>query len=283
MNKKWIIIIISIAVLVIAAIAAAILIRGNPFAGPPTPPEPTAPTAPATPDSAPPPPPPSIASTTAPTSAQTPKKPAKDEVLDYFKAFGDYPAHFVSHGVEPGDEMSSEFYYHATIEISKDGKITGTYFNNLDSTDDMILEYQCKWTAKIRKNELHHTTKGEYFFYVEDVKYEKKPGTTEEVDGKTVMYVYAFGLNEKADNKIELYTPDTKIESFDAEGLELDLRQFLMMMRKNGEGKTLDCYLIRGDEESCYVSISDDEAKMAEQEQSGDGHQPPQPPEQPQR
>ena len=178
-----------------------------------------------------------------------------------------------------GEDTSNEYYYHATIEISADGKIEGTFFSNLDSTEDQVIEYRCSWNAKIKRTRIYRRADGSYFFYLKDIKYDKQPDTTEEADGKTIKYVYAFGLSEKADNKIVLYPPETSIDSLKTADSEFDMRQFLTMMRKDGEAEKLDCFLLKGKDDSCYISITDEEAKMAEQEQ---GEQP-EHPEEPQR
>lgn len=210
----------------------------------------------------------------------TDKKESKDKKLDFFKTFKDYPKHFVTHGVKPGEEMSSEFYFDATLEISGDGKITGTYFSNLDSTDDMTIENTCKWTGKIRDNKVYRDADGNYYFYLKGVKYDNKPGTTKETDGKLVKYVYGYGLSEKADNKIRLYAPGTPIGKIPPGDTETDIGQFLELMRKPAKNDSLDCFFIIGKNNSCYVSITDEEYEMAAKGDSG-GEEPA-PPEQPQ-
>lgn len=248
---------------------------------PPEPPEPpeqderVAPTQPAPPS------PPTVFEAT--TSTDSNKKPDSDkpEELDFFKAFSNYPKHFVSHGVRPGDEMSSEFFYHVTIEISDDGVIKSTYFNNMESNDDTIIEETSSWTGNIRDKKIYLDTDGSYYFYLKNVKYDHKPDTSEKKDDKTIKYVYGYGLNAKADNKIRLYAPGTSLDDIELENIDIDLPEFLMNMRKNGEGDALDCFLLIGKGNRLAVSISDEEAEMALKEQNGDEGGQPQPPEPP--
>lgn len=251
---------------------------------PPEPPEPPENVEPSQP---PPPPPPAAVVSTSTPEIKIDKKTAengKPEELDFFKAFSQYPKHFVSHGVRPGDEMSSEFFYHVTMEISDKGVIKGTYFNNMESHGDTIIEETSSWTGNIRDNKIFLDPDGSYFFYLKNVKYDQKPNTSEEKDDKTVKYVYGYGLNAKADNMIRLYAPGTSLDDIELEKSNVDLPEYLTNMRKNGEGEALDCFLLIGTDNRLAVSISDEEAEMAAQEQSGDGGdqpQPPEPPEQP--
>ena len=80
----------------------------------------------------------------------------------------------------------------------------------------------------------------QYYFYVDGVRYEQEPNTSEQVDGKTVKYVCGFGRSET----------------------QMDIRQFLSMMLKDGESDTLGCYMLRGRTDDCYVSITAEEAEM---------------------
>ena len=48
-------------------------------------------------------------------------------------------------------------------------------------------------------------------------------------------------------------------------------------MFKNGEADALDCYLLRGKDHHCYVSITDEEAMMDPPEQPEQPQQPEQP------
>lgn len=281
MNKKLLIIILC-AVLIVAITAVILLMQGKPADTPAdedatdataaTVAETIASTQPAT-----------AAQTAAATEDNTESDTQADEELDFFETFVDYPAHFVAHGVNPGEEMSSEFYFHATMEIASDGKITGTYFNNLDSADGSTVEKVSNWTAAIRGNKVYLGDDG-WYFYLDNVKYEKKPGTSEEKDGKTINYVYAYGSNEKADNKIQLFDPETPIDSFPSEEGGPDMRQFLSTMRKDGEGEMLGCFMIVGENDSRYVSITDEEAQMAAQgDERGEEPAPPEQPQQPEQ
>lgn len=226
---------------------------------------------------------------TAQTDAST-EKESKAEELDFFKTFSDFPKMFVSHGVRPGEQMTSEFYYDAELEISENGKIKGTYFSNLDSTDDMTIESRSSWSAEISGKKVYRDANGNYYFCLKNVKYDKKPGSTEESDGKIINYVYGYGLNKNADNKIKLYAPDTAIKNIPTKDPKTDIRNFLSLMRKSDKNGKLDCFLIIGKDDSCYVSLTDEEIEMAksgddtgENEpspppgQPGDMQQPPQP------
>ncbi len=209
------------------------------------------------------------------------EKEKKAEELDFFKTFSDFPKMFVSHGVRPGDEMSSEYNFHATLEISEDGKIKGTYFSNLDSTDDMTIESRSSWSADISGKKVYRDANGNYYFCLKNVKYDKKPGSAEESDGKIVNYVYGYGLNKKADNKIKLYALDTAIKKIPTKDPKTDIRNFLSLMRKSDNNGKLNCYLIIGKDDSCYVSLTDEEIEMAKSGDDTGGDEPAPPPGQP--
>ncbi|MBQ6381348.1 MAG: hypothetical protein IJJ41_07110 [Clostridia bacterium] len=273
MNKKKKVIIICVIVgIVVAAVIVLFVIRRPPKAPSP---DSTAPTAVTSTD-------PSAKTGTTVTQKTAPSK-GKDTALDFFKTFTEYPAHFVAHGVKPGDEMSSEYYYHATLEIAANGTLKGTYFNNLDSAAGKAVEQKSSWSGKIRGNKVYRTQEGGYYIYLEKVVYEKKPSSSEQKGGKTIEYVCGFGLNQKADNKILLYPPETAIDSITPENSEINMRDFLQMMRKDAQGDTLGCYLLCGENNSFYVSISDEEAQRGEQAEGDSQKQPPQKPQPPQR
>lgn len=192
-----------------------------------------------------------------------------DEEMDIFETFPDLPTHFVTHGGRPGEEGASEYYLHATLEIGSDGSLKGEFFANLESTETETIEHVSNWTGKIRDNKVYKDSSGNYYFFVFDIKYENEPITSETIDGKTVNYVYGYGLDPEAGNRVELFAPGTAIDSLKDENSQQDIRQFLTMMQKDGEADTLDCYMLRGRVDNCYVSITDEQANMAPPEQSG--------------
>lgn len=102
----------------------------------------------------------------------------------------------------------------------------------------------------------------QYYFYVDGVRYEQEPNTSEQVDGKTVKYVCGFGLDPEDNNKLFLFTPNAKTDSVKSSETQMDIRQFLSMMLKDGESDTLGCYMLRGRTDDCYVSITAEEAEM---------------------
>lgn len=279
MNRKNMLIVFFVILFVFSAAVVMFASRRPPE--PPTPSDPderVAPTQPA------PPPPPTTFAATIPSESKDNKQKTnsdKPEELDFYQAFSDYPRHFVSHGVRPGDEMSSAFFFHVTMEISDNGVIKGTYFNNTGSDDDTIIEETSNWTAGVRDKKIYLDTDGSYYFYLKDVKYDHKPETSEKDGDKTVKYVYGYGLNAKADNKIRLYAPGTPLGDIELDKSDIDLPEYLINMRKNGEGELLDCFLLIGTDDRMAVSISDEEAAMAAQEQNGNDEGQPQPPDPP--
>ena len=222
---------------------------------------------------------PGAATPDAPPTPPVPPSPPtvsedNDEELDFFETFGDFPAHFVTHGGRPGDEAPTEFYLHATIDISGDGTMKGELFSNLESTDSETIEQTSSWTGRIAGNKVYRTEEGSYYFYVEDVVYKNEPNTEAQSDGKTLKYVYGFGLDPELDNRLELFVPGTPIESLYVEGSQQDIGQFLTMMRKEGDGESLECYLLRGRIDNNYISLTEEEYSMGPPQE-------PQPPQQP--
>ena len=138
----------------------------------------------------------------------------------------------------------------------------GEFFTNLESTDSETIENKSNWTAYIRDGKAYKVSDNEYYFYVDGVRYEQEPETSEQTDGKTVKYVCGFGLDPEENNKLHLFTPEMNIDDLKNDESKMDMRQFLSMMLKDGEGETLGCYMLRGRSDDCYVSITDEEAKM---------------------
>ena len=213
--------------------------------------------------------------TTAPDTAPVSTAPAEPatkapegEELVFSEVFADFPVNFVSHGGKPGDENPGESYMHATLKI-EDGKITGDFFSNLESTETETVEHKSNWTGTIRNGKVYRTEDGSYYIYVDSVKYDKEPLTSEKADGKTVNYVYGFGLDPEENNRLNIFTPETRIDSLISDDVKMDLRQFLTMMMKDGEAETLGCYMIRGKVDNCYVSITEEEAAMAPPDRPG--------------
>ena len=278
MSKKAIIIIICAVAVFIAAILFFFVFSPKPPA--PEPPEPP------TPDSAslpqpPPTRPPMTKGTTAEQKKDSESKTEKlfDEKkakkLDLFKEFGDFPVHFITHEGGPIEEGSR--YLHATIEISSDGTVTGEFFSNMESTDAKVVEHHSKWTAKIRKNKVYRTDEGRYFLFFDDVKYEKKPDTSKEKDGKTLRYAYGYGLDPAIDNCLEVFPPDTPFEKLQPTDSDTDIRDFLRLMFKDVENDTTDFYILRGSDNSNYVSITEEEANQEPPEMPEQGEEPEKP------
>lgn len=201
--------------------------------------------------------------TTAPESTEpSTGEDDKYEAMDFPDAFEDFPMHFVSHGGRPEDNGPSDYYYDAKIEFLGDGTMKGEFFTNLESTDSETIENKSNWTAYIRDGKAYKVSDNEYYFYVDGVRYEQEPETSEQTDGKTVKYVCGFGLDPEENNKLHLFTPEMNIDDLKNDESKMDMRQFLSMMLKDGEGETLGCYMLRGRSNDCYVSITDEEAKM---------------------
>ncbi len=266
MKKKSLIIIIA----ALAAVAIGVLIVLFAIRHPSKPSQPKPPAQPATPDAPSIPGPPSAPPEPATSDVSV---PAQAEELDLSEAFSEFPAHFISHNGGPPTEGST--YLHATMEISRDGKISGTFFSNMDTGDN--AEQKSDWTGSILDGKLYRTASGSYGFKVNDIRYEKEPGTSETINGKTVYYVSGFGLDTAADNLMELYLPGYAIDDILPATSGMDIRQFLSMMFKNGEAQTLDCCLIKGNEDSCYVSITEEESRMDPPQQPDQPEQPMQP------
>ena len=253
-----------IAAVLITLLCVSILTGcGDPSAEPTAPAQatPDSPTYYAIPNTPPVPPMPPATEPPADDTNTEPDVPA-DEELDFFEAFSDYPAHFVTHGGRPSDDGPSDYYLHATLEIAADGTMTGELFSNLESTENEVIEQKSNWTGRIADNKVYRREDGSYYFYVTDIQYEKEPGTIKQKDDKVVKYVNGFGLDPSLDNMLELFTPGTDIDSLVVENAQQDVRQFLTMMRKEGTDNKLECYLLRGRVDNCYISLTEEEASM---------------------